>query len=283
MRAHQDIRIGHSPDPDDAFMFHALTTGAFDTKGRNYVHEIHDIERLNGYALQGRFEVSAVSIHSYPLIADRYELMNCGASMGEGYGPILVSRSAMSIDEARSVTIAIPGLGTSAYLALRLAWGEVSVTIVPFDEIIPGVIRGDYDVGLVIHEGQVTWANDGLHLILDLGVWWHEQTGLPLPLGGNVVRRDLCEEMCLSIAGDIERCIRHSLDDPDTALDFAKSWGRGIDDEANREFVGMYVNHRTLDYGEEGREAVRRFISEGQNIGMVDGTLDVKRIEFIGV
>ena len=280
--AQQDIRIGHSPDPDDAFMFHALTTGAFDTKGRNYVHEIHDIERLNGYALQGRFEVSAVSIHSYPLIADRYELMNCGASMGEGYGPILVSRSAMSIDEARSVTIAIPGLGTSAYLALRLAWGEVSVTIVPFDEIIPGVIRGDYDVGLVIHEGQVTWANDGLHLILDLGVWWHEQTGLPLPLGGNVVRRDLGEEMCLSIAEDIERSIRHSLDEPDSALDFAKSWGRGIDDEANREFVGMYVNQRTLDYGKDGREAVRRFISEGQNIGMVDGTLDVKRIEFIG-
>ena len=280
--AQQDIRIGHSPDPDDAFMFHAMTTGAFDTKGRNYVHEIHDIERLNGYALQGRFEVSAVSIHSYPLIADRYELMNCGASMGEGYGPILVSRSAMSIDEARSVTIAIPGLGTSAYLALRLAWGEVSVTIVPFDEIIPGVIRGDYDVGLVIHEGQVTWANDGLHLILDLGVWWHEQTGLPLPLGGNVVRRDLGEEMCLSIAEDIERSIRHSLDEPDSALDFAKSWGRGIDDETNREFVGMYVNQRTLDYGEEGREAVRRFISEGQNIGMVDDTLDVKRIEFIG-
>ena len=181
MCAQEDIRIGHSPDPDDAFMFHALTTGAFDTEGRNYVHEIHDIERLNGYALQGTFEVSAVSIHSYPLIADRYELMNCGASMGEGYGPILVSRSAMSIDEARSVTIAIPGLRTSAYLALRLAWGEVSVTIVPFDEIIPGVIRGDYDVGLVLHEGQVTWANDGLHLILDLGVWSVSYTHLTLP------------------------------------------------------------------------------------------------------
>jgi len=263
-------------------MFHALTTGAFDTQSRNYVHEIHDIERLNGYALQGKFEVSAVSIHSYPRIADRYELMNCGASMGEGYGPILVSSSAMSIDNARSATIAVPGLGTSAYLALRLAWGEVSVTVVPFDKIIPGVIAGDYDVGLVIHEGQVTWANDGLHLILDLGEWWHEQTGLPLPLGGNVVRKDLGDELCLSIAGDIERSIRHSLNEPDSALDFAKSWGRGIDDESNREFVGMYVNQRTLDYGEDGREAVRRFISEGQRIGMVDGTLDVERIGFIG-
>ncbi len=280
--AQQNIRIGHSPDPDDAFMFHALTTGRIDTQGRNYVHEIHDIERLNGYALQGRFEVSAVSIHSYPRIADRYELMNCGASMGEGYGPILVSRTVMSIDEAKSANIAIPGLGTSAYLALRLAWGDVNVTVVPFDEIIPAVIRGEYDVGLVIHEGQVTWADDGLELILDLGVWWHEQTGLPLPLGGNVVRRDLGEELCLSIARDIEHSIRHSLNDPASALDFAKSWGRGIDDESNREFVGMYVNQRTLDYGDDGREAVRRFISEGQSIGMVDSALDVGRMGFIG-
>ena len=281
MCAQIDIKIGHSPDPDDAFMFHALTTGDIDTQGRRYVHEIHDIEQLNQYALKGSFEVSAVSIHSYPRIADRYELMNCGASMGEGYGPILVSRTEMSEDEAMSAMIAIPGLGTSAYLALRLAWGNVRVIVAPFDEIIPGVIRGDYDVGLLIHEGQVTWADDGLHLILDLGEWWHEQTGLPLPLGGNVVRRDLGQELCLDIAGDIERSIRHSLDHPDSALEFAKSWGRGIDDESNREFVGMYVNQRTLDYGEDGREAVRKFITEGQRIGMVDGSLDVRDIGFI--
>ena len=282
MCAQIDIKIGHSPDPDDAFMFHALTTGDIDTQGRRYVHEIHDIEQLNQYALKGSFEVSAVSIHSYPRIADRYELMNCGASMGEGYGPILVSRTEMSEDEAMSAMIAIPGLGTSAYLALRLAWGNVRVIVAPFDEIIPGIIRGDYDVGLLIHEGQVTWADDGLHLILDLGEWWHEQTGLPLPLGGNVVRRDLGQELCLDIAGDIERSIRHSLDHPDSALEFAKSWGRGIDDESNREFVGMYVNQRTLDYGEDGREAVRKFITEGQRIGMVDGSLDVRDIGFIG-
>ena len=282
MCVQRDIRIGHSPDPDDAFMFHALTTGAFETDDRNYLHEIHDIEQLNDYALEGRFEVSAVSIHSYPRIADTYELMNCGASMGEGYGPILISRSDMSLDDARSSIIAIPGLGTSAYLALRLAWGEVRVTVVPFDEIMPGVIRGDYDVGLIIHEGQVTWANDGLYLILDLGKWWHRKTGLPLPLGGNVVRRDLGKELSQKIAEDIESSIRHSLNNPGSALEFAKSWGRGIDDEMNREFIGMYVNQRTLDYGDDGREAVRRFISEGQKIGMVDTTLDVGNIRFIG-
>ena len=277
------FRIGHSPDPDDAFMFHALTTGALDTQERKYVHELHDIEMLNGYALEGMFEVSAVSIHSYPLIADRYQLMNCGASMGEGYGPILVSRSELTHDEAKTRTIAVPGLGTSAYLALRIAWGDVNVHVVPFDKILSAVVRGEYDLGLIIHEGQITWANEGLHLILDLGVWWLDWTGLPLPLGGNVVRRDLGDDICRRVASDVKRSIQHSLNNPDSALEFAKLWGRGIDDDTNKEFVGMYVNERTLDYGEDGREAVRRFLREGQNIGVVESSLDVSTIEFMGV
>ena len=277
------FRIGHSPDPDDAFMFHALTTGVLDTQGRKYVHELYEIEQLNRYALEGKFEVSAVSIHSYPTIADRYQLMNCGASMGEGYGPILVSRTELSPDEAKTRTIAIPGLGTSAYLALRIAWGDVDVHVLPFDQIIPAVVRGEYDLGLIIHEGQITWANDGLHLILDLGAWWYDRTGLPLPLGGNVVRRDLGDDICQRITDDIRRSIQYSLRNPDSALEFAKLWGRGIDDDTNREFVGMYVNERTLDYGEEGREAVRRFLIEGQNIGVVGSSLDVSKIEFLGV
>ena len=276
------FRIGHSPDPDDAFMFHALTTGALDTQGRRYVHELHDIENLNRHAQEGKFEVSAVSINSYPSIAGRYQLMNCGASMGEGYGPILVSQSKMSMDEAKTRTIAVPGLGTSAYLALRLAWGDVRVVVLPFDEILPAVVRGEYDLGLIIHEGQITWANEGLELILDLGEWWNELTGLPLPLGGNVVKRSLGEETCLRVAEDIKHSIQHSLSNPESALEFAKQWGRGIDDDTNREFVSMYVNQRTLDYGEDGREAVRRFLREGQRIGVIDTSFDVDGIEFVG-
>ena len=276
------FRIGHSPDPDDAFMFHALTTGVLDTPGRSYVHELHDIENLNRHAREGRFEVSAISINSYPSIAGSYQLMNCGASMGEGYGPILVSLSKMSMDEAKTRTIAVPGLGTSAYLALRLAWGDVRVVVVPFDEILPAVVRGEYDLGLIIHEGQITWAKEGLQLILDLGEWWNELTGLPLPLGGNVVKRSLGEETCLSVAEDIRHSIHHSLSNPESALEFAKQWGRGIDDDTNREFVSMYVNQRTLDYGEDGREAVRRFLGEGQRIGVIDTSFDVDGIEFVG-
>jgi 1,4-dihydroxy-6-naphthoate synthase len=264
-------------------MFHALTTDVLDTQERKYVHELHDIEMLNGYALEGMFEVSAVSIHSYPMIADRYQLMNCGASMGEGYGPILVSRTELTHDEAKTKTIAVPGLGTSAYLALRIAWGDVDVHVVPFDKILPAVVRGEYDLGLIIHEGQITWANEGLHLILDLGAWWYDWTGLPLPLGGNVVRRDLGDDICQRVTDDIKRSIQYSLSNPDSALEFAKLWGRGIDDDTNREFVGMYVNERTLDYGEDGREAVRRFLREGQNIGVVESSLDVSTIEFMGV
>jgi len=264
-------------------MFHALTTGAFKTPGRTYEHVLLDIQTLNEKALTREYEISAVSIHSFPRIVDDYVLMNCGASMGEGYGPMLISNSPIDEMDAKTRKIAIPGLDTSAYLALRLAWGEVEVEVVPFDEILPAVKEGIYDVGLIIHEGQLTWKDEGVHLVLDLGVWWNEKTGLPLPLGGNVVRRDLGEDLCLQLSQDVKRSIEHSLENPEAALEFAKSWGRGIDDDTNREFVQMYVNKRTLDYGPEGREAIRLFLKEGQRIGMIDAALETDSIEFIGV
>lgn len=281
-QAPSPIRVGHSPDPDDAFMFHALTTGAIDTKGREYEHILLDIQTLNEKALRGEYEISAVSIHSYPTIADDYALMNCGASMGEGYGPMLISSEVFSVKDIGQKTIAIPGFGTSAYLALRLALGDVNVVVVPFDEILPAVKSGRFELGLIIHEGQLTWKDEGVNLVLDLGIWWNEKTGLPLPLGGNVVRRDLGEEMCRSLSEDVKNSIIHSLENPDAALEFAKEWGRGIDDETNREFVGMYVNKRTIDYGEDGRAAIRLFLKEGQRIGMVRDDLDVQALQFIG-
>ena len=280
--AQKPFRVGHSTDPDDAFMFHAMTTGAIDTEGREYEHVLLDIETLNKHAMDGTYEISAVSIHSFPEIADKYHLMNCGASMGEGYGPMIISNREMSEEEAKSKIIAIPGLGTSAYLSLLLAWGDVKVEVVPFDEILPKVANGEYDAGLIIHEGQLTWESEGVKLVLDLGIWWNEKTGLPLPLGGNVVRKDLGMELCESLTIDVKNSIIHSLENPDDALEFAKKWGRGIDDETNKEFVGMYVNNRTIDYGKDGRDAIRLFLKEGQKIGMVDKNLIVDDIKFIG-
>ncbi len=277
------VRIGHSPDPDDAFMFHALTTGAFPTPGYTFVHELQDIETLNHRAMRGELEVSAVSIHAYPELADRYALMNCGASMGEGYGPMIVARPGLSVERAKEGTIAVPGLKTSAYLGLRLAWGDVQVEVVPFDEIMPGVLDGTYPCGLIIHEGQVTWTNHDLNVLIDLGVWWNERTGgWPMPLGGNVVRRDLGEEVMIDITRYTKMSIEHAIAHPDDALAFAKAWGRGIDDETNQRFVTMYVNDRTVDYAPEGRASIRRFLSEGKAAGLIDPSFDVDGMAFIG-
>lgn len=275
-------RIGHSPDPDDAFMFYALTKGNLKTENRKYDHVLLDIETLNQHAKEGKYEVSAVSIHSFPHISDKYHLMNCGASMGEGYGPMLISNKKLSTEEAKKKKIAIPGLGTSAYLALRLAWGDVNVEVIPFDEIMPRVISGEFDVGLIIHEGQVTWKNEGVKLILDLGIWWNEKTGLPLPLGGNIVRKNLGLEECEKITEDVKNSIVWSIQNPDLSLEFAKKWGRGIDDQTNKTFVEMYVNKRTIDYGKEGREAIREFLRQGKKIGLVREDLDVNAITFVG-
>ena len=277
------VRIGHSPDPDDAFMFHAMTTGAFPTPGYNFVHELQDIETLNHRAMNCELEVSAVSIHAFPEISEDYALMNCGASMGEGYGPMVVSLAETSREEVQSSTIAVPGLKTSAYLGLRLAWGDCDIAVVPFDEIIPRVLDGTYKSGLIIHEGQLTYVDHDLKVHIDLGIWWNERTnGWPMPLGGNVVRRDLGRDTMEDITKYTKMSIEYALKSPDDALEFAKKWGRGIDDDTNREFVGMYVNDRTIDYKSEGRASVRQFIQEGQSIGMIQYDFDASSMSFIG-
>ncbi len=277
------VRIGHSPDPDDAFMFHAMTTGRFDTSPYEYEHVLLDIETLNQKALEGEFEVSAVSIHALPDVLDTYALMNCGASMGEGYGPRIVTKGVKSIEEVKTGTIAIPGIKTSAHLALRIMLGEMKTTVIPFDEIMDAVKVGEVDAGLIIHEGQLTWESEGLHLVADLGEMWAERTGgLPLPLGGNVVRRDLGKEECKLVTEHVKISIQNAISNPEEGLAFAIEWGRGIDEETNEEFVQMYVNERTIDYGPEGRKSVRLFLKEGQRIGMIREDLDVDAIEFIG-
>ncbi|MBJ63566.1 MAG: ABC transporter substrate-binding protein [Euryarchaeota archaeon] len=277
------VRIGHSPDPDDAFMFHAMTTNAFPTPGYKFVHELQDIETLNHRAMRKELEVSAVSIHAYPDISEDYALMNCGASMGEGYGPMIVAKKGVTEDEVKSNKIAVPGLKTSAFLGIKMCWGDLDYEVVPFDEIIPRILDGTYKSGLIIHEGQLTYTQHDLQVIVNLGVWWNEKTnGLPMPLGGNVVRRDLGKNVMEDITRYTKMSIEHSIQNPDTALEFAKKWGRGIDDDTNREFVTMYVNERTIDYKAEGRESIRQFLQEGQKIGLIREDFKVDELKFIG-
>ena len=277
------IRVGHSPDPDDAFMFHALTTGLVKTPGFRFEHVLLDIETLNEKAIAEEYEVSAVSIHAFPEISDKYSLMNCGASMGEGYGPMLVSTKEMTLEEACSKPIAIPGQKTSAHLALKMACGNVETVIVPFDEIMPRIQNGEFNSGVIIHEGQLTWKSHGMNLLLDLGVWWNERhDGLPLPLGGNVVRKNLGKELCEDITEWVKQSIEIAISNPDEALKFARQWGRGIDEETNSKFVQMYVNSRTIDFGDDGRESIVKFLTEGKEIGMIDEDFEPSSIEFIG-
>ncbi|HWV58062.1 MAG TPA: MqnA/MqnD/SBP family protein, partial [Longimicrobiales bacterium] len=243
------IRVAHSPDSDDAFMFYALSAGKLDTGDLEFVHELQDIETLNRRALNGELEVTAVSIHAYAYLADKYALLPHGASMGEGYGPRLVAREPFSLEEVRERTVAIPGTLTSAYLALRLLLPDVRTVVVPFDEILDQVADGRVDAGLLIHEGQLTYADAGLHLIVDLGEWWAKETGgLPLPLGGNVIRRDLGDELIQRVSALLHESIKYALEHRAPALAHAGAYGRGLDERQTDEFVGMYVNARTLDY-----------------------------------
>jgi 1,4-dihydroxy-6-naphthoate synthase len=264
------IRVGHSPDPDDAFMFHALANGKIDTGDLEFVHELQDIETLNRRAMKGELEVSAVSIHAYAHLLDKYALLPTGCSMGDKYGPMVVARRPMSVDDLKKVKIAVPGTMTTAFLTLRLLLpGGFEYDVVPFDEIIPAVASGKYDAGLIIHEGQLTFQNQGLHLVVDLGVWWQEKTGLPLPLGGNVVRRDLGRELMHWISEYIKESIRYSLAHRQEALQYALKYARDMDVSLADKFVGMYVNDWTLDYGPRGREAVRRLLDEGHKAGII--------------
>lgn len=275
------IRVAHSPDSDDAFMFYALAAGKIDTGNLHFVHELQDIETLNRRALAGELEVTAVSIHAYAYLSARYVLLPYGASMGEGYGPRLVARESLSTDDLRRARIIVPGTMTSAFLALKLYCPEAETSVVPFDRIIDHVAAGKADAGVLIHEGQLTYQQAGLKLIVDLGEWWARETGgLPLPLGGNVIRRDLGDELTLRVGRLIRESIAWGLDHPEEALAHARQYGRGLDESQTKEFVGMYVNQRTLDYGEDGRRAVQLFLDRGFEAGLIPRRI---RVEFLDV
>lgn len=263
----QRIRIGHSPDPDDAFMFYALTHGKVTIPGVRVEHLLEDIESLNRRAATDELEVTAVSCATYPSIAERYRIMDPGASMGKGYGPIVVAARPCAEETLAEKAIAVPGFGTTAYLLLRLALGDPPVIVVPFDEI-PRVVReGQADAGVLIHEGQITYARMGLVKVLDLGEWWERETGLPLPLGINVTRRDLGEEMARQLSEALRASIRYAHAHPEEAVAYAMRYGRGIDAETCSRFVHMYVNDYTVTLGEEGRRALetlyRRAVAAG--------------------
>jgi len=273
------IHVAHSPDSDDAFMFYALASGKVDTEGLAYVHQLQDIETLNQRALRGELEVTAVSIHAYAYLSDKYALLPHGASMGDRYGPRLVARTPMSRDELRGKRIAVPGMLTSAYLALRLFEPDFEPVVVPFDEIEDAVLQSDVDVGLLIHEGQLTYADRGLHLVQDLGEWWFGETGLPLPLGGNVVRKDLGPDLIRKISRHLHDSIAYSLQHRGAALDHSMQYARGLERERADTFVGMYVNDWTLDYGERGRKAVRQFLDRGVERGLIDHPVTVEFVD----
>jgi len=273
------IRVAHSPDSDDAFMFYALATEKIDTDGYRFVHHLDDIESLNQAAETGTYEVTAVSIHAYAYLHEKYALLNSGASMGEGYGPILVSGEALEREELKEKQIAIPGEKTSACLALRLFLPECRTRVFPFDEIIDQVKSGRMDAGVLIHEGQLFYREYDLCKIVDLGEWWAAETGLPLPLGGNAIRRDLGDDAIGTVSSLIKQSIQYALDNREEALKYALQFGRGLDESLGDRFVDMYVNSRTLDYGEEGRKAVQVFLDRGFEKGLIPSRVEV---EFIG-
>lgn len=282
------IRLAHSPDPDDAFMFYGLSSGAVSSGPYAFEHILEDIQTLNERAMRGEYEVSAISIHAYPYVADRYALTACGSSMGDNYGPMVISRRPLRVADLRGLTIAVPGRMTTAFLALQLLLGREAkdgasqpfrAAVKMFDEIPAAVRAGEFDAGLIIHEGQLTFERDGLHLVVDLGKWWMEQTGLPLPLGGNVIRRDLGAAHCAEIARIMRESIAYSLAHRGEAVKYALRFGRGLDLALADQFVGMYVNKWTLDYGPVGREAVGRLLAAGAQAGIVPA---IGAIEFLG-
>jgi 1,4-dihydroxy-6-naphthoate synthase len=260
------IKLGHSPDPDDAFMFWAIAAGAVDTRGFRFEQVLQDIQSLNEWALEGRLEVTAISLHTYPFVQDRYALLPHGASIGSGYGPILVAREPLTFEQLGSAEIVVPGRMTTAFLTLRLALGDFPHRELPFDHILDEVSSGRADVGLVIHEGQLTYEEAGLHKVLDLGEWWLLETGLPLPLGVNVARRDLGDRLP-DLSAVLLESIQAGLANRREAMRYAMRFGRGIDVKTADHFVEMYVNELTCDYGDEGRKAVAELLGRGDAIG----------------
>jgi 1,4-dihydroxy-6-naphthoate synthase len=273
------IHVAHSPDSDDAFMFYALAAGKIDTEGLTYIHELQDIESLNQRAMRGELEVTAVSIHAYAYLSDRYALLPHGASMGDRYGPRLVARDPGSRSNVKGKRIAIPGPLTSAYLALQLYEPDFVPVFTPFDAIEDAVVNGDVDMGLLIHEGQLTFAERGLHLVADMGEWWFQETALPLPLGGNVVRKDLGIDLTRKISRHLRDSIAYGLEHRVGALDHAMQYARGLDRSKADTFVGMYVNDWTLDYGDRGRKAVRLFLERGVEAGLITKPVTVEFVD----
>lgn len=273
------IHVAHSPDSDDAFMFYALASGKIDTEGLTYVHELQDIETLNQRAMRAELEVTAVSIHAYAYLSDRYALLPHGASMGDRYGPRLVAREPLTRAEVRGKRIAVPGMLTSAYLAMRLFEPDFEPVVTPFDQIEDAVVEGKVDLGLLIHEGQLTFGERNLHLVQDMGEWWFGETGLPLPLGGNVVRKDLGDELTRKISRHLRDSIAYGLDHRAGALDHAMQYARGLDRSKADAFVGMYVNDWTLDYGDRGRQAVKQLLERGVAEGIINKPVTVEFVD----
>src|SRR6476646_2860677 len=265
----KEITVAHSPDSDDAFMFYGLATNKVRTPGLRFTHTLCDIETLNQKAREGVYDLTAISFHAYPYIQDKYALMACGGSVGEGYGPTVVSPRPFTAAEIKNKKIAVPGRLTTAFLALQLFAPGIETEVVPFDQIIPQVLEGKYEAGLIIHEGQLTYDKAGLYRILDLGRWWSQTTGLPLPLGGNAIRRSLGRELISSISVALRDSIQYALDHREEALAYAMQFARDLDPQLADKFVGMYVNERTLDYGEDGKEAIRRLLEMGYEAGVI--------------
>jgi 1,4-dihydroxy-6-naphthoate synthase len=266
----REISIAHSPDSDDAFMFYGLATNKIRVPGYRFTHTLCDIETLNRRAQDEAFyDVSAISFHAYPYVQNNYTLMGCGGSVGEGYGPMVVSSKKLKPEDLKSIKLAIPGKMTTAFLALKVFNPDIETEVIPFDQIIPAILAGKYDAGLIIHEGQLTYSSSGLYKVVDLGVWWRETTGLVLPLGGNAIRRSLGAEAHKIISQALRDSIQHALDHREQALEYAMQFARDLDPTMANRFVSMYVNERTLDYGKDGREAIRKLLDLGYERGII--------------
>lgn len=265
-----DISIAHSPDSDDAFMFYGLATNKVRVPGYRFSHTLCDIETLNRRAQEEAFfDVTAISFHAYPYLQDKYALMGCGGSVGEGYGPMVVANRPLNPGDLDKVKVAVPGTLTTAYLALKVFNPNIQTETVPFDQIIPAILAGKYEAGLIIHEGQLTYSSSGLYRAIDLGVWWRQETGLVLPLGGNAIRRSLGSEAHRVISKALRDSIQHALDHREQALEYAMQFARDLDTTLANRFVSMYVNQRTLDYGEDGRQAITRLLELGHERGII--------------
>ena len=272
----REITLGHSPDPDDAFMFFALATDGIETGNLTFRHIIEDIETLNHRAMRAELDVTAISIHTYAYVLDKYALMTSGASMGDNYGPLIIARQPMTVADVKTKTIAIPGEMTTAALVLRLALGEGNRRVIPFDKIMDAVASGEVEAGLLIHEGQLTYEARGFHKVLDLGEWWMQETGLPLPLGGNAIKKSLGSEIIRQISALLRQSIEHGLANRQVAVRHSMKYGRGMEESLTDKFVGMYVNDYTIDYGDKGRTAVRLLLQKAHEAGIIPSPVELE-------